>query len=873
MATRHGHDSAGHAVLRRLTAAALALPGLLPCMVSADGGSDASLAYSRYEESRRRVHGNNHGFAPLRADTLSAHASSVYGGAWQASLDFSEDTWSGATPVTTLPLAAMSPLSDAQLLAGASAKPSTGQVTPALVDAAMHPYVNSSDKLFQPRYERDERVIHMMTSASPETRKEGHGQLTHAWRDVSMSVGGGVSDERDYHAGVVDVGGRFDFDRKRSTVAFAIAHSLARAQVTLPSTWLGWVDTRIAEQQGIVTRGEAFADGTPRLEIDKNRRDWNFALSMTRVASRYTLIEVALGYRHAAGYLDNSYRAMSFLSRGADVERVAEDGSPLHGATLFHSYERRPTRRGQWSVDLALVQDLPFTKASLHADYRYFRDDWSVTAHTLELAWHQALGPAWNLVPRARFYGQSAASFYRAYVDCGLTPGYDCALGLGHYSSDYRLAAFGAVSAGLGVSHRFDSGITLDLDGEYYLHRGALGLGRRPTERFADFEHYRVSAALGIDFDALAGHVAHAAASTAPHGEHAHHHGGGHAMPPVPAGIMDGHMLDRAGQWMLGYRYQFAGQSGRLAHGRHAVSDAAVVAGGRCDPPGCGVRPASMYMHMHMVDIMFAPTARWTLAVMPQFVDMNMRLAPLAGGAALVHATHDGHASGGIGDVQVANLVRLFERRHHHLHATLGMSVPSGHAGQRLNPVAGHDHDPSTVKQPEYVHYGMQLGSGTWDVNAGLVYLGDRPPWHWGARVALTSRLGQRNGAGYAWGDKFESSAWLGYALTPDITLTLRGLAAVQGRLKGRFDAHREQDVSSGVVTWVENSITGPMDSPASYGGRYYDVGIGAHAQLPASWRMGSQLAIEWLEPLAETLHGYQLRRAGALYVNWSVMF
>ena len=133
-----------------------------------------------------------------------------------------------------------------------------------------------------------------------------------------------------------------------------------------------------------------------------------------------------------------------------------------------------------------------------------------------------------------------------------------------------------------------------------------------------------------------------------------------------------------------------------------------------------------------------------------------------------------------------------------------GMSLPSGHAAQRLNPVAGHDHDPSTVKQPEYLHYGMQLGSGTWDVNAGLVYLGETQTWQWGARVALTSRLGQRNADGYAWGDRFESSAWLGYALTQHLALSLRGLATVQGKIKGRFDAHRELDVVSGEVQWVE---------------------------------------------------------------------
>ncbi len=867
---RHDQPPLHHTALRRLTLAALALPGLLPLVSHGDEQGQASLAWSRYEEGHRRVHGINSKFAPLRAETLSVHGAVSPASGWHAALDFNQDTWSGATPVTTLPLAAMSPLSEAQLVAGASAKPSTGQVAPALVDAAMHPYVNTSDKLFQSRYERDDRVIHMMTSASPETRKEGHGTLSYEWREASLSIGGGVSDEGDYHASVVDVGGQFDFDHKRSSLAWGVSHAVARAAVTLPSTWAGWVDTRIGEQAGIIRGDSTYADGTPRLEIDKTRREWSFDVSMSRVATRSTVLQLALGFRHAAGYLDNSYRVMSFMSRGSEVQRTAADGQALYGATLFHTYERRPARRAQWHADFKLVQDLPSFDAALHADYGYFRDDWSITAHTLELAWHQTLTPRDSVAPRLRYYAQSAAGFYRPYVDCGASSGYECALALEHYASDYRLAAFGAFSAGLGARHRFDSGITLEVDGEYYLHRGALGFGSRPTARFGDFDHFLLSAALSVDFDTLAAHgtQTHADAPV----DHQHHvmH---HHMPRVPAGVMDAHMLDGAGQWMLGYRYQFASQSGALAHGRHRVSDAETVASGGCDAPGCGVRPRAMHMHMHMLDVMYAPNATWTIALMPQFVDMNMTLAPLAGGAAVPHAGHDGHGSGGLGDVMVSNLLRLFERDAHHVHAVLGMSLPSGHAAQRLNPVAGHDHDPSTVKQPEYLHYGMQLGSGTWDVNAGLVYLGETQTWQWGARVALTSRLGQRNADGYAWGDRFESSAWLGYALTQHLALSLRGLATVQGKIKGRFDAHRELDVVSGEVQWVENSISGPMDSPASYGGRFYDLGIGVTANLPTGWLAGSELSVEWLQPVAETFHGYQLQRDGALFANWSVMF
>ncbi len=129
-------------------------PACSPALASADDLGQA-FDYARHEEGQRRcsaITRNLHRSAP----TPCAPTAVSPAPGWHAALDFNQDTWSGATPVTTLPLAAMSPLSDAQLLAGASARPATGQIAAALVDAAMHPYVNNSDNVFQPRYGRDD---------------------------------------------------------------------------------------------------------------------------------------------------------------------------------------------------------------------------------------------------------------------------------------------------------------------------------------------------------------------------------------------------------------------------------------------------------------------------------------------------------------------------------------------------------------------------------------------------------------------------------------------------------------------------------------------------------------------------------------------
>ena len=76
--------------------------------------------------------------------------------------------------------------------------------------------------------------------------------------------------------------------------------------------------------------------------------------------------------------------------------------------------------------------------ASLHADYRFFIDDWEITSHTVELAWYQNLFRFLRVIPGIRYYTQSQADFY--------APWFDVAPADGFASSDYRLSPYGALS-------------------------------------------------------------------------------------------------------------------------------------------------------------------------------------------------------------------------------------------------------------------------------------------------------------------------------------------------------------------------------------------------------------------------------------------
>ena len=49
---------------------------------------------------------------------------------------------------------------------------------------------------------------------------------------------------------------------------------------------------------------------------------------------------------------------------------------------------------------------------ALQSDYRYYRDDFGVRSHTLDLSWFQNVTRSLKIVPMLRYYSQTAADFY-----------------------------------------------------------------------------------------------------------------------------------------------------------------------------------------------------------------------------------------------------------------------------------------------------------------------------------------------------------------------------------------------------------------------------------------------------------------------------
>lgn len=326
----------------------------------------------------------------------------------------------------------------------------------------------------------------------------------------------------------------------------------------------------------------------------------------------------------------------------------------------------------------------------------------------------------------------------------------------------------------------------------------------------------------------------------------------GHA----PLGVMGDH-IHHAGEWMLGYKYMLQHSEG-LLQGDNNLSNNALFSTHAPNGDHYTIAPIEMDMHMHMLELMYAPTDFLTLMVMGNYMEMDMTMygASHHGG----HRGHGGHGHGhghaaprsysshsvsGWSDTSLTAMVKLFNAKRQAAHLSLGISAPTGD---------------DTIKHGDtYTHYGMQLGSGTWDLLPGITYMGQADRLSWGAQYSAVLRLEEENDAGFQFGDVHQVTGWLALKLTD--------WASLSGRIQ-----YRHEDDIDGHYNGPHNHST-PPDFQPNYGGEFLDLGAGINFYIPEGPLKGHRAAIEVLFPVYQDVNGVQLERDWTLYAGWQWSF
>lgn len=266
-------------------------------------------------------------------------------------------------------------------------------------------------------------------------RRAGDFKVTHYFDRFSVGLGAAVSSEDDY---------------------------FSRAPV---------VETRIWTPDKLTTFAAGFSFSNDRIlstnnvDLSERRRTNNFFLGVTQIIDENSIVQSNVAMSRAHGYLSDPYKTA----------------------------DRRPSERNVFAWLSRYNRFFPTSEGSLHFDYRYTRDNWSLQSHLVEVAWYQPLGEAWLLRPSIRYYSQSAASFYANEF-----PPSDFEA---NYSADQRLGNFGSISPSVKLVRELGSGLSVDVRLEYLMQRPNFKLGSAHDSSIDPFHAAVITLGLVKRFD------------------------------------------------------------------------------------------------------------------------------------------------------------------------------------------------------------------------------------------------------------------------------------------------------------------------------------------------------------------------------------
>ena len=211
--------------------------------------------------------------------------------------------------------------------------------------------------------------IDVVTTASPfhETRNEYGTGLSYAVRDTLMSLNLSRSKEPDYLADTVSADMSQEVFGGMTTVAMGF--SRGNDKIGQHGTSTGYIDSA---------------------------RHWQWRLGVTQVLTPRWLASLNFEAMNDDGFLGNAYRS-----------------ARVFGALVP---ERDPRTRSARALKWRAVGDVgeQGTRASVNGAYRYFWDNWGISAHTLEAGYtrYVPLQQLWLVDGFARLSHQHAARFY-----------------------------------------------------------------------------------------------------------------------------------------------------------------------------------------------------------------------------------------------------------------------------------------------------------------------------------------------------------------------------------------------------------------------------------------------------------------------------
>lgn len=331
----------------------------------------------------------------------------------------------------------------------------------------------------------------------------------------------------------------------------------------------------------------------------------------------------------------------------------------------------------------------------------------------------------------------------------------------------------------------------------------------------------------------------------------------------APIGVSADH-THKKGEIMFSLRYMHMEMSGNRI-GTDAISNDQIVttipnrfAGRPMQPPTLRLVPQSMQKDMVMLGAMYSPADWITLVAMLPYAERQSTITTYAGPAGTTVLGEFRTNPKGIGDISVGAIFPLLGQkpatsdRGRELNLRAAVAIPTGsieETGQTLTPMGTRP----TMVMP----YGMQSGSGTWDLKPALTLKQWAGKWSFGAQYAGTIRTGS-NDNGYRLGDVHEGSLWASYLPARWISLSGRVRALSTGRING-----------------LNADVMGPVQTanPDFSGGERIDLLGGVNFVATHGALAGHRLGIELGAPIYQNVNGPQMTGDWMLTIGWQKAF
>lgn len=299
--------------------------------------------------------------------------------------------------------------------------------------------------------------------------------LNYTLGNLSLGVAGGHSQENDYASNFFNIDTRWDINQKLTTLAASFGYAA-------DSVWA------VTHHNGVMAK-------VPGKGGDKDT--FQGLLGITQVLDKNSLLQANVTYTQSQGYLSDPYK---FAYVAPAVNSFSFPPRPYYDCPTEALYQgtgycsdSRPSGKQQSALLLRYVRHFSeLNAAALHVDYRLYGDSFGIVSHTFESSWIQPLGDGFQLTPRIRYYSQNAADFYQ--------PFFNAVRADGHYTSDYRMANFGAVSGGITLSKQVFEQLRLSAGAEFYQRDKSLALSGGAGTALDNFSFSLYSLSLDLKF-------------------------------------------------------------------------------------------------------------------------------------------------------------------------------------------------------------------------------------------------------------------------------------------------------------------------------------------------------------------------------------